>query len=182
MSISSVLSANVPATSTTACSAPLGSFEVNAKEYGPAAASALGVAKATSEGADAIVSFSQEGLEKMFDTFSSTYEAISDGLEQVADVIADGIEAAGATLDVAGKEVANWADTAVEGVEIAAKGIYDAGANAAEAISDGVGNVAEGAMDLTSTAVDELSSIAGSIAAYAALGVAAVAATLDELA
>lgn len=70
-------------------SRPSGSYEINAREYGSAAATAIGLAQAACQGGEnavsSIVHLSEQGL-----------QALQHGVKDVADAVVDG---AGAVID-----------------------------------------------------------------------------------
>ena len=69
----------------------LGSFEVNAREFGPVAATAIGAVQAGATAAETVYEFSTESLSKLG-------QAAEQAVDQVVDAVEDGYEAVSDTL------------------------------------------------------------------------------------
>ncbi|MFT3954692.1 MAG: hypothetical protein QM722_09965 [Piscinibacter sp.] len=93
-SINSLASAYVPANT------QLGSYERNAKAFGPVVATVLGAADAVGAAAESTCTFSSDALSRLGDSIGDGFAAVSDGIEQAADTIGS---AAGDAVDTVGE-------------------------------------------------------------------------------
>jgi hypothetical protein len=105
----------------------LGSFEMNAKEFGPVAASAIGLAQAAGQAGDTVINLSTRGLDQLSRASQQVYQGVGDAVEAVGDAIEevvdtvqdaasdvvegieDGFTAVTDTLSDAGNQVASYA-------------------------------------------------------------------------
>lgn len=110
------------------CASSVGAFERNSKMFGPAAASAIGLAEAGAEAASTTVSLSQQAL-----------DGISDAASEVVSFVEDGYHAVGKLAADAYDEVQSLAQETVDAVGDAAEAVVDA-------VDSGVSTVAGYAM------------------------------------
>ncbi|MES2879314.1 MAG: hypothetical protein V4713_12910 [Pseudomonadota bacterium] len=123
-SISSISSFIQPAATLRACK---DNFDINAKAYGVAAASVIGLADAAGDSGSAICSFSAESLGKLGDVAEAGYDAVSDALSS------------------AGKAVSETTSQFVQTIE-------DDVSAAASSVSDAASSVAHGLSSVASSA------------------------------
>ena len=102
-----------------------GTYEINAKEYGPVLATAMAGAQVVEETASLVVSLSERGYQEMAHALDSAanasvhaYESVKSGVEHVAESIVDGVESAG-------EAVADFAGDVVDGIGNAASSICE---------------------------------------------------------
>ncbi len=88
-------------------SRPSGSYEINAREYGSVAATAIGLTQAAVQGGEnavsAVVHWSEDGLHALEDGAQAVARAIGTGVREVKEAVVDGAHAlahgAGAVVD-----------------------------------------------------------------------------------
>ena len=132
----------------------LGSFEINSKEFGPLAASAIGTAQALTDAGETAYKFSSESLEALGRSAAGAAESALEAAGELASTVTAGAEAL----------VNDTVQGATQAVSTAK--------SAANQLVDGV----EQAMDET---LDTLGSVGSSLAGYASLGAAAATHLLD---
>jgi len=130
-----------------------GSYETNARAFGPMVASAIGAAEAGTTAASAIVSFSSESLHQLGDAIESGYDAVKNGVGSMASGISQ---------------------LAHDGVD-AVEGAYDE-------VADAVGSVAGSVGHAAGSISDGVGSALGTVGQYAALGMAAGRQLISEIA
>ncbi|UXH79545.1 hypothetical protein [Roseateles amylovorans] len=78
-------------------SRPSGSYEINAKEYGTVAATAIGLTQAAYQGGEnavsTVVHWSEDGLQALEDGAKAVGSAVSTGVKEVKDAVVDGASA-----------------------------------------------------------------------------------------
>ncbi|APW43266.1 hypothetical protein [Rhodoferax saidenbachensis] len=133
-------------------SPPQTHYDVNNAAYGPVVAGVVGVAEAAADSVSAVVSFSAESLGKLGDVAESGLHSVSDVFGDVADAVGD----------------------AVDSAENSVVSLYNEVAGMAEDTFDAVG-------DAASSLADGISSAAGTVASYVAMGVEAGKQTVSEI-
>ncbi len=76
---------------------PSGAFEINAREYGPVAATVISAGQLAGDAAQTLCHFSTEGLARLGrgaeEVLDDTVDAVSDGASAVVDAVSDGARA-----------------------------------------------------------------------------------------
>jgi phage-related protein len=139
-------------------------FDINAGEFGPTVASAIGVAAAATDAASATYSFSDEGLKKLSDLATSA----ADGVENA-------VAGVGNTLSKIGHEVEDDVKKAYGVVKNSVSTVVSKVENAASSVEDEMGSVASAIGDAASYVKDEIASAADSAGHFLAAGVSAFA-------
>lgn len=154
--MSTISSSTLPVAARQLTSKPSGSYEINAREYGPLAAGAIGLSQAAWQGGEnavsSVVSLSEAGLQKL-----------SQGAQAVADGVSDAAEAV------------------VDGVQDAAQAVVDGVSDAAQAVADGAETLVDEGAELLQDGWDALGDLGESVTGYLTAGVVAGKALLDEL-
>ena len=164
MSSISALSSNIAHPGLTSTQKkPLGAFEVNAKQYGPVVATAMGVAQATGEAAHAGVSFSNEALKRLHDAgdaladaasaaWDGTVAGVHDLAKDIEQGLSDGYhgmvdEASelGGDLKDAVQQAYAWGQSVEHSVADAASSVANSVEDAASAVTDTLGDMVDGA-------------------------------------
>jgi len=116
----------------------MGTFEINAKEFGSVVATAIGAAQAVGQAVSDSYSFSAQGLQSLADEGEQLVGAIADGAAAVVSAVADAPAEIGAAIAQAGSDVADWVGSAVDTVEDAAANVAAYVGLGAAALSSGV--------------------------------------------
>jgi len=120
-------------------SRPSGSYEINAREYGTVAASAIGLTQAVYQGAEnavsSIVSLSEEGLQALENGASSVGHALSEGAHYLGDAASSVKHAVVSGAESLASGVGTVVDE-IEDVGSTVAGYVSAGAVAGRAIID----------------------------------------------
>ena len=174
--------AGMTAPAAAACQAkqPIGKFEFNSQQYGPAVATVLSVADTAGDAASAVVRFSEKGLQELAKLPAEACDLAKDAVHTVGnavDAVEDGVEAAAS-------EVASLAHKGLRQLENA----YDAAGHLASSVGQGVASglkVANKTSDVVSdvlvSAAKEVGSSAATVAGYTAWGLGAAASRLTDL-
>lgn len=141
-----------------------GSYEANAANYGPAVASAIGLAGAAGDAVGTVCSFSAESLERLS-------EAAKAGLSSVGDALGEAITDTGTAIGDAAGDVQQGLSDFAGGVSTLVDKVESSFGSAADAVADAV-----------SSAADNVGSAASNAAAYLTLGMAAGRQVLSEVA
>jgi phage-related protein len=120
-------------------------YEINARQFGPVGATAIGVAAQATDMASATATFSADGLKKLSDLAGSAVDSVEGAISEVG----DGLASIGHTI----------ADDATKA--------YRAVADTANAVVSGIG-------DAVQSVEDGVASAASSAAGYVALGISAL--------
>jgi hypothetical protein len=139
-------------------------FDVNAGQFGPTVATAIGVAAAATDAASATYSFSDEGLKKISDLASSAV----DGVENA-------FSSAGTTLSNFGHSVENDLKKAYGVVKDSMATAASKAEDMASSVEDEVSSVASAVGDAASYVKDEMVSAADNVGHFLAAGVSALA-------
>jgi phage-related protein len=157
-------------------------FDVNSQEFGPVAATAIGVAAAATDAAGATVSFSSEGLKRLADLGNSAESAvegvftgIGNEISSLGHDVKDGVEKAYHAVE-------NTFSSAVGSVEGAISSVEDSVSSGLSAVKsaiitpveDSISSVASAVGDAASYVTDEVSAAASKAAGYISLGVSAL--------
>lgn len=153
--------------SNTISKSQLGSFEMNSKEFGPAAASVIGVAQAVGDAGETLATFSAESLEKLGEAATAVINGISDGVEQVANTVTDG--------------ASQLASTVSQKAELAASTVTQTATQLANSVKQTASDIVDGVQDAASETLDTLSEFGSNVASYGTLGVAAAEHLISEL-
>ncbi len=149
------MSMSIPSATTSVARSdfPSTRFERNSDEYGPVAASALGLADAAVDKASATVTLSKEALDKAQGVVHDTQVAAHGLMDDVAEAWHDGVAAIGHGVDVVEDAVVSaWHDTedavaegcheVKQGIEDAATAVKQAAVSAYEAVAEASDQVA----------------------------------------
>lgn len=141
----------------------LGNYERNTRAFGPAVATALGVADGAVEAASSTYQFSQQALDQLYTAGREGVEAVAGAVTSVVDGIASLPE---------------------EAVSLARQGIGSI-QHAAGAVVDSVSDLAEDVGDTVSAAGNAVGDAVGGtvnrLAGYAALGASVLGGAIDDL-
>ena len=160
----------VNAAHSAACAAkPLGKFEVNTKQYGPAVATAISVADTVGDAASAVYHFSEKSLQELAKLPGEAYDVAKDAVGTVGkaiDAVEDGVE-----------------DVAHEVVSLASKGIrqIESAYDTVEHVATSVGKASNVVSDAVGSAVKDVGGAAATVAGYTALGLGAAASRITDL-
>lgn len=83
----------------------LGSFELNAKQFGPLAANLIGVAQAAGQGASSVCSLSKQGLDELGRAAQTVY----DGAAQAVQTVEDAVSSTAASIGDMASSAASYA-------------------------------------------------------------------------
>jgi len=108
-SISSALSLAPRLATPATARKPLGSFELNAKEFGPVAANAIGMAQAAGHGVSTLCTLSREGLASLGGAAQDLVEEVVDGVSDAAQAVGDTVGSAASAVGDAASSVASYA-------------------------------------------------------------------------
>jgi X-X-X-Leu-X-X-Gly heptad repeat protein len=165
--MSTISSSTLPVAARQLTSKPSGSYEINAREYGPLAAGAIGLTQAAWQGGEnavsSVVSLSEAGLQKL----SEGASAVADGVAEAAETVVDGVEDA--------------AQAVSDGLSDAADAVVDGVSDAAQAVADGAEALVDQGAELLQDGWDALGDLGESVTGYLTAGVVAGKALLDEL-
>lgn len=110
MSINSISSSWLPQIASNSIpKSQQGSFEINSKEFGPVAATAIGVTQAAEEAAGTVCSISSSGLHKLGALAEDGVELLEDAAQAVYSPVAKAARTIGHGLSEAGSAVADAA-------------------------------------------------------------------------
>ena len=138
-------------------------FEINSKEFGPTAATAIGVADAATEAVGSTVSFSEQGLSKLADLAGSAVDSVESAISGVGD-----------SLSTLGHDVADEFKKAYGAVEHTVSSVVSAVEGAASSVEDSVSSVASAVGDAASYVKEEVTAAADKVTFYAAAGLNAL--------
>jgi phage-related protein len=164
-SVSSFLSPSIAGFSGVGSTAKAPSaFDINAGEFGPTVATAIGVAAAATDAASSTYSFSDESLKKLSDLATSAVDGVESAVAGVGTTLSNIGHAVENDLKKAYGVVKNGVSTAAAKVE-----------GAASSIEDEMGSVASAVGNAASYVKDEVASAADTAGHYFAAGVNALA-------
>jgi phage-related protein len=138
-------------------------FDINAKEFGPTAATAIGVAAAATDAVGSTVSFSKESLSKLADLAGSAVDGVETAITGVGD-----------SLSTLGHDVADEFKKAYGAVEHTVSSVVSAVEDAADTLEDGVSSMASAVGDAASYVKDGVTAAADKATFYAAAGLNAL--------
>jgi phage-related protein len=139
-------------------------FEINSKEFGPTAATAIGVAAAATDAASATVSFSDAALKKL----SDIAQPVVDGIENAVSSVGKEFSSIGHTIENDVKKAYGAVSDTVSSVAAKAEGV-------ASSVEDEVSSIASSLGNAASYVKDEVSSAADTATHYIAAGLNALA-------
>ena len=148
-----------------------GTYELNAKEFGPVVANTIGVAQSVGNAASATVSFSDKALSALGKEITSAANGVEDFFSGAADYLED-----------AGKSVVNTAEKAVDYVEDAASSVKNTVTSAADSVVDAVESGVDGVESALGKVADGIASVTDTVGSYVGLGVASATNALKSLA
>lgn len=94
---------------TAAARKPLGSYELNTREFGPVAANAIGMAQAAGHGVSTICTLSREGLAELGEAAQDLVDEVVDGVSDAAQAVSDTVSSAASAVGDAASSVASYA-------------------------------------------------------------------------
>lgn len=113
-----------------------GPYELNARQYGPVVATAIGAASAVGDAASATCSFSQECLDELASAAKTGYDTVSSALSSAEQTVEDAADSVGDALSSA-------ADTAGEALSWVADGVSDLAGGIANYVGLGAAAVSQ---------------------------------------
>jgi phage-related protein len=131
-------------------------FEINSKEFGSTAATAIDAAATAVDAASSTVSFSTEGLKRLSSMAGSAVDAVEGAMSDLGSEISSLARDATDEVKKAYHAVESSISSVVTGVESAVTSVEDTVSSAVTAVEDGI------------------SSVVNKTAGYAALGVSAL--------
>lgn len=143
---------------------PPTAFDINAKEFGPTAATVIGVAAAATDAASDTVSFSSAGLKKLGDMAESAINTVENAVTSV-----------GKEFSSIGNTIENDVKKAYNAVSDTVSSVADKVEGAASSVEDEVSSVASSIGDAASYVKDGLNSMADTATHYIAAGFNALA-------
>jgi len=138
-------------------------FDINSAEFGPTAATAIGVAATATDAVGSTVSFSKEGLSKLVDMADSAVDSVENA-----------ISGAGKELSTLGHDIADEFKKAYGAVEHTASSVVSAVEDAASTVENAVSSAASAVGDAATYVKDGVSAVADKASYYAAAGLGAL--------
>ena len=139
-------------------------FDINSKEFGPTAATAIGVAAAATDAASATYSFSSEAMKKLGNMADSAIDTVENAFSGV-----------GKELSSIGNTIENDAKKAYNAVSDTVSTVVDKVEGAASSVEDELSPVTTAIGNAASYVKDELASAADSATHFIAAGLNALA-------
>lgn len=152
---------------------PLTPYERNAKMYGPAAASAIGLADAATEAASSTVSFSSKALNELSEAGKTVVNTVSNTVSNTYHALGNVVDGVEQGVKELGLGIAHLASEGADEMKSATHTAMESARDATNFVGDTVNTVASAVGDAAGTVLDAVSSAASNITDYATLGVAA---------
>jgi hypothetical protein len=124
------------------CPAKLGSYEINAKAYGPVVATAIGAGEALGQWAESTYTAGSQTLNELAATGTAAYEAVAQATQSAVQGVEDGFQAVGQFISDTAGAVGDAVHEAVDAVGEAVDSVGDAASDVADAIGSAVGDAA----------------------------------------